>query len=191
MARKPKKHLPEDMALWEQVKKSVKPLPKKRLPEPQTPKPQKMEELLAQEEAPLSPPHAARSKKPRPSLPSYQPPAPPSSAVPPLATIEPKIKRSLRRGRDGIEARLDLHGFREVEAHDRLHAFLRDSQMSGKKLVLVITGKGKSNGEGVLKRAVPRWLSEPAMRSVVIGFEGAALHHGGSGALYVRLRKRG
>ena len=52
----------------------------------------------------------------------------------------------------------------------------------------MITGKGPG-GEGVLKRAVPRWLMEPEMRKLVGSFESAHQSHGGSGALYLRLKK--
>ncbi|MFL5135469.1 MAG: Smr/MutS family protein, partial [Microvirga sp.] len=43
---------------------------------------------------------------------------------------------------------------------------------------------------GVLRRMVPHWLRLPDLRSLVIGFEEASPQHGGSGALYVRLRRR-
>ncbi len=43
---------------------------------------------------------------------------------------------------------------------------------------------------GILRRLVPHWLGLPDLRSLVIGFEEASAHHGGSGALYVRLRRR-
>ena len=43
---------------------------------------------------------------------------------------------------------------------------------------------------GVLRRSVPHWLRGPELRGLVIGFEEAARHHGGAGALYVRLRRR-
>jgi DNA-nicking Smr family endonuclease len=36
---------------------------------------------------------------------------------------------------------------------------------------------------------VPHWLRMADMRPMVLGFEDAALGHGGSGALYVRLRR--
>ena len=58
--------------------------------------------------------------------------------------------------------------------------------------VLVVTGKGSSSkGDGVLRRVVPEWLATPAFRSVVSSHDGAARHHGGGGALYIRLRRQG
>ncbi|WP_414834278.1 Smr/MutS family protein [Afifella sp. YEN Y35] len=79
----------------------------------------------------------------------------------------------------------------QQRAHDRLLAFLGGAQARGHVLVLVITGKGRSEGEGVLKTMVPRWLAEPAFRELVVAYEHASRHHGGEGALYVRLRRSG
>ena len=70
--------------------------------------------------------------------------------------------------------------------------FLRRARDKGASVVLVITGKGgRGDGErGVLKRAVPMWLTLPEFREYVVGFDAAAIGHGGEGALYVRVRKR-
>jgi DNA-nicking Smr family endonuclease len=116
---------------------------------------------------------------------------------PPLARIERRLKRDLTRGRDAIDAALDLHGLTQAEAHQTLRGFLRHSQAYGARLVIVVTGKGGPlddpgrwpNERGVLRRLTPHWLREPDLRSVVLGFEEAGRAHGGSGALYVRLRR--
>lgn len=56
---------------------------------------------------------------------------------------------------------------------------------------MVITGKGRSLGsEGILRQAVPHWFSTPLFRLLVSAYEDAARHHGGHGALYVRLRRQ-
>ena len=82
----------------------------------------------------------------------------------------------------------------QAEAHDALFGFLRAKQVRGAKVVLVITGKGArgsddGGGRGVLKRMVPQWLGMPEFRGLIVGFESAAVGHGGEGALYVSLRK--
>ena len=74
-------------------------------------------------------------------------------------------------------------------ARSRLSSFLREAQARGHGLVLVITGKGVS-GRGALKHEVPQWLALADFRPLVIGYEEAAINHGGSGALYVRVRRR-
>jgi DNA-nicking Smr family endonuclease len=117
-----------------------------------------------------------------------------SSAPPPLAPISRRTRQRLARGTQSIEARIDLHGFTQREAHGALIQFLRDAQASGMKFVLVITGKGRTRldidgNHGVLRRAVPRWLKGEEFRAYVVGYEPAHVGHGGEGALYVRLRR--
>ncbi len=122
--------------------------------------------------------------------------------MPPLADFERKAVRRIRSGRIEIEARLDLHGMRQDEAHRALRSFLGGCQGRGLRWVLVITGKGRapdrddtagmpfyaSDERGVLRRSVPRWLAEPDLRPLVVSYTAAALHHGGEGALYIQLR---
>jgi DNA-nicking Smr family endonuclease len=100
------------------------------------------------------------------------------------------------RGREAIEARLDLHGMTQSEAHAALLSFLRRAQANDVRLALVVTGKGagKTTREmprerGVLRRSVPMWLSLPEFRRFVISFEEAHPSHGGQGALYLRMRR--
>jgi DNA-nicking Smr family endonuclease len=111
---------------------------------------------------------------------------------PALAPLDRKTKSRIARGTHAIDAKLDLHGHTQAEAHDALLRFLRRASDKGAGVVLVITGKGvRGDGErGVLKRAVPMWLSLPEFREYVIGFDDAHVGHGGEGALYVRIRKR-
>lgn len=110
----------------------------------------------------------------------------------------------LRKGQLDPDARIDLHGMTEDVAHDRLLAFLRNAQRGGARLALVITGKGaperdahapfdmeqERRARGVLKSMVPRWFSEPDFASLIADTRTAHKRHGGSGALYVYLRKR-
>jgi len=127
-------------------------------------------------------------------------------AVPPMAEFDRKKAKRLRSGRIEIEARIDLHGMRQHEAHDALRGFLHRSHHRGLRWVLVITGKGRfakdadvdapfemghSRDRGVLKRNVPHWLEEADLRTIIVSFTTAAASHGGEGALYIHLRKRG
>ena len=107
--------------------------------------------------------------------------------------------RQLERGKLPVEARLDLHGMRQREAHAALRRFLKAAQGQGYRHVLVITGKGaaadttrpfyQSEERGVLRQAVPHWLAQPDLAHVVVSFSEAPRRLGGEGALYVRLRK--
>lgn len=189
MTRRRKTLSSEDRRLWSHVTAGVVPIdPRRARPEAEP------------DEAPAQPAVAS----PAAVLPAPVKPVP--SGPPPLAALEKGLKRKLARGRAGVEARLDLHGMTQAAAHQRLSAFLHRAQADGLKLVVVITGKGAPKRlrgleddpwrpdayaeRGVLRRVVPQWLSLPDMRPLVVGFEEAALPHGGAGALYVRIRKR-
>ncbi|WP_020179397.1 Smr/MutS family protein [Methylopila sp. M107] len=170
-----------ELALWAKVVESVSPLPGKALPAPAAPPPVPE---LAPPQAPMEAAPAALLRRPAPKPPT------------PLAPLEARFRRRLARGVVEIDARIDLHGLRQEDAHRRLQAFLAGAQARGHKVVLVITGKGATSQDpyaerGVLRRAVPMWLGEPHMRAIVIGFEAADPVHGGAGALYVRVRKSG
>ncbi|MPZ11606.1 MAG: hypothetical protein GEU89_15570 [Kiloniellaceae bacterium] len=122
--------------------------------------------------------------------PKKQPPAPLSHGSRGDGLDRRKAER-LSRGKLPLEATLDLHGLHQAEAHRRLETFLADSQMAGKRCVLVVTGKGLHKEEGgVLRGAVPRWLNEAPNRARVLSFDYAQQKHGGTGALYVLLRRR-
>jgi DNA-nicking Smr family endonuclease len=115
----------------------------------------------------------------------------------PVLRLEPldrRQKQRLARGTEVLQARIDLHGRTQAEAHVALLRFLRKAQSDGAKFVLVITGKGfrgraEGDGRGVLKRQVPQWLKLPEFRPYVLAFEDAHIGHGGEGALYVRVRR--
>ncbi|MGF9566341.1 Smr/MutS family protein [Neorhizobium sp. JUb45] len=105
--------------------------------------------------------------------------------------LEKPVKRKLARGHLALEARIDLHGLIQSDAHGILLDFLLRAHDRGLRHVLVITGKGSSFGsEGALKRAVPFWFSKPEFRFLISSYEPAARQHGGEGALYVRLSRR-
>ncbi len=169
----------EEIALWTEVARSVARRRGATLPTPSNP--------VRPVRPPAPPPTSAEPRPARSAKPS----------APPLAPIERRLKRELARGRAAIDAALDLHGLTQPEAHQALRGFLRHSQARGARLVIIVTGKGGPldevgqwpNERGVLKRLTPQWLREADLRSVVLGFEEAGRAHGGSGALYVRLRR--
>ncbi len=131
-----------------------------------------------------------------PFLPPYVPPVQPRrGSQPPLAPFEKRFRQKVTRGRVDIEGVIDLHGMTQPQAHAALIGFVRASATRGARLVLVVTGKGRTrvasrDEPGVLRRAVPQWLRAEDLRPLVLGFEEAGLPHGGLGALYVRLRRR-
>lgn len=134
----------------------------------------------------------SRASPPRPCpAASYTPraaPAPRPQATP--EELEPRRQRRLARERDPIDARIDLHGYGRFQAQDALTAFLLGAQARGHGAVLVITGQGRRGG-GVIRASVHEWLSGHALRGVVSGFAPAHRRHGGEGAIYVTLKRRG
>jgi DNA-nicking Smr family endonuclease len=104
--------------------------------------------------------------------------------------LDDQTLHKLKKGRLPLEGRVDLHGMSQDEAYSLLLTFLHRAHAGGVRYVLIITGKGSSSGgDGILRRAVPAWLSTPAFRHLVSSHDHAARNHGGSGALYVRLRR--
>ncbi|MFO1150171.1 MAG: Smr/MutS family protein [Alsobacter sp.] len=189
----------DEVALWAHVTRHIAPIQ----PRNPSPPPPEAPALPAGDPAPASaakaPPGKFRKpawKKPAVSSPPGAASPPPSPAQPPLAPLERRLRQRLSRGSHPIDAVIDLHGLRQDEAHGALRGFLRSAQSQGHKVVLVVTGKGSAGvtgslfeERGVLRRSVPHWLRMADLRSIVVGFEEAEQHHGGGGALYVRIRR--
>ena len=129
-----------------------------------------------------------------PTAPGWSPPV--QKHAPQPADVERGLRRKIAGGRQPVEAKLDLHGFRQAEAHARLSAFVQQSHREGRRLVLVVTGKGRGESakpfedRGVLRRLVPLWLAEPRLNPLIVAFGEAGRTHGGEGALYIHLRSR-
>ncbi|MFB2594631.1 Smr/MutS family protein [Paracoccus sp. p4-l81] len=113
--------------------------------------------------------------------------------------MDHKTHRQMTRGKIDPEARIDLHGMTLAQAHGALNSFVMTSHARGRRLVLVITGKGKPGPDdgpipqrqGVLRHQVPVWLGQPPLGAMVLQITPAHLRHGGSGAYYVYLRRHG
>jgi DNA-nicking Smr family endonuclease len=176
----------EERALWRGVARSITPLQQR--PSAEVSEPTQSAELSDKPPAKSRRSMPARAHTPVPHEP------PPEKQTPPLAPLGRRLKQRVARGHEPIDARLDLHGFTQAQAHAALLRFLRRAQADGVRMALVVTGKGTGKGgetheRGVLKRQVPLWLSLPEFRALVVGYEDAHIGHGGAGALYVRLRR--
>jgi DNA-nicking Smr family endonuclease len=177
----------DDAALWEKVVETAAPL--KRGRNAAAPIPAKIARPVAK---------AKPRQGPRPTQPAPKP-APKPDHVPRAAPLDRQTSRQLDKGKLKVEARLDLHGMRQRDAHAQLRRFLKTAQARGLKHVLVITGKGadqeasrsfyEEDERGVLRNAVPHWLAEPEFAALVVSFSPAPRRLGGEGALYVRLRR--
>lgn len=194
MSRRARGLSAEERALWDRVAGTAKPLrPQRAL-------------SASHETAPK-----AKLPKPRPAPADFQigDLARPLTAMHDLApTIEERLAsqtvrmdrrthRDLTRGKLAPEGRIDLHGMTLAEAHPELVRFVMNAHSAGKRLVLVITGKGKRGDDrgpipqrvGVLRHQVPLWLTQPPLGAVVLQIMPAHMKHGGMGAYYVYLRR--
>jgi DNA-nicking Smr family endonuclease len=99
-----------------------------------------------------------------------------------------KVMRQLRRGSFAIQDEIDLHRMTREQARTALRSFIHECGARGMTCVRVIHGKGLSSGpQGpVLKAAVNSWLRR---WDEVTAFCSARPWHGGTGAVYVLLKK--
>jgi DNA-nicking Smr family endonuclease len=158
----------EERVLWRETMRGVTPL-----------RPDMPEDIVV---APLPPP--PRETKSRRLPVSTQSAPPPPRATKSIDALDRRTATRLKRGTLPIEARLDLHGMTQAEAHDALTRFIARAQKHGSRAVLVVTGKS-----GVLHGTVPRWLEEGENRGRITAIRRAHAQHGGEGALYLMLRR--
>lgn len=133
---------------------------------------------------------------PRPQ-PKPQKPMPSVVLDKPILQMDRKAFVRMKRGKLVPEGRIDLHGLTLDRAHPVLTRFILTGQAAGKRLVLVITGKGKPGPDdgpipvrhGILKHQVPQWLAMPPLAQAILQIAPAHISHGGGGAFYVYLRK--
>ena len=102
--------------------------------------------------------------------------------------LSKKNIKDFSKGNVFIENKLDLHGFNLVEAKNLLENFIKQSMKNNKRLILVITGKGKE-GEGIIKNNIISWLNTKDLRNKILAVNYASKKHGGTGEIYILLRK--
>lgn len=178
----PKKLSHDDRILWGKVARSTRPMPGK------------LDEIIFFEQEVKAENAGRFVENPKAGIadePVADSPLPAGKGYKRHHPLERPVKRKIARGRLPLEARIDLHGMFQSEAHAMLHDFLVRAHERGLRHVLVITGKGSSTGsQGALRRAVPLWFAKPEFRFLISSFEIAAPNHGGDGALYVRLARQ-
>jgi len=102
-------------------------------------------------------------------------------------SISDKIFKSLKAGKIPIDEALDLHGMIVDEAHEAMQIFLREAQQNGWRCVRIVHGKGHKAGDRpILKNKVNNWLRQ---LRCVLAFCSATRQDGGTGAVYVLLRR--
>jgi DNA-nicking Smr family endonuclease len=105
--------------------------------------------------------------------------------------LDPCILGRLRAGSYSPEAHIDLHGMNARQAYEALHRFIRHAYVKNQRCVTVITGRGRNSPEGlgVLRPMLRQWLCRIPFKRVVLAFCTAQAKDGGTGAVYVLLRK--
>lgn len=192
-----RKLTPEEVALWEQVAARTERMRGADASKPDAPKPKPKPKKQPQVHRPdIEPFDVGQAARHRPAPHVVKPPLADRLSSAPLA-MDRKAFTKMRRGKLVPEAKIDLHGMTLNRAHPALIRFILRAQADGKRLVLVITGKGKTGQDdgpiprprGVLKHQVPDWLSQPPVAQAVLQITQAHISHGGAGAYYVYLRR--
>ena len=189
---------PNEMALWQEVARQTVPLGPKRKPVSMTPStPGKTDAEAADETAYLAAFRLGEASPGRDAQHDVLPGITDQIASAPVA-MDRKSFHRLKRGKLTPEAKLDLHGMTLDQAHGALNGFVMRAHGAGKRLVLIVTGKGKNRDSGgpipvrhgVLRHNVPHWLRLPPLAPLVLQVTEAHIRHGGGGAYYVYLRRR-
>lgn len=180
MARKTRFLTEHEKKLWGKYSKTIQPIHKHKAEKPQKSKPQHHHKVTAITH------HAPVVHPSKPKAPSHENPFDPEF----YGGLSANNYRKLTRGGFPIEARLDLHGHKQHEAMDTLTTFIKSNHSKGKRCVIVITGKGRLTGSGVLRQKVPEWLAGGHLKQLVLAITTAKPKDGGEGALYVLLRRK-
>ena len=195
----------DDARLWENVTRSVKPLARKGLVPRAAPiVPDKAATASGKDSpdkaaGPKAAPQGERARVDISGLKIGAQNRPPVTAAPRSAGlgygdapgVDKRTATRFRRGLMPIDARLDLHGHTQNSGRAALAGFLQAHRAAGRRCVLVVTGKGLKDdwSVGALRGALPGWLNAPDLRRLILAFCQAQPHHGGSGAVYILLRR--
>lgn len=106
-----------------------------------------------------------------------------------IAGIDRRNAKKMHAGKITLDATLDLHGLTQAEAHQRLISFVQSAVQNDYRMVLVITGKGRAGG-GILRAKLPQWLRQAPLAPHINAIDHAVQRDGGTGAYYIRLRRR-
>lgn len=196
--RRPRHLSPEERALWDRVAGTTEPMARARpapMPEPEPSA--KRPSGPAAGPVPLPLPgfrvgQSADHRRDHDLLPGL---AEDMGRAP--VRMDARTHGRMTRGKLLPEGRIDLHGMTLSQAHPALIGFILSQQAAGRRLVLVITGKGKLRDDlapmpvrqGALRHQVPQWLSLPPLAGAVLQVTPAHRRHGGEGAYYVYLRR--
>jgi DNA-nicking Smr family endonuclease len=184
----------EERALWDRVTGTTKPMAPDARPDPTPLAPLRQKPVIPRADLPdFQVGQMADAYRPHDILPSIG-----HRLTNAPVNMDAKSFGKMKRGKLQPEGRIDLHGMTLAQAHPALMSFILTSWAMDRRLVLVITGKGKDRDEGgpiptrngILRHQVPQWLALPPLAQAVLQVTPAHLKHGGQGAYYIYLRRR-
>jgi DNA-nicking Smr family endonuclease len=170
---------PDEAALWARVMATVTPIAPGRVAE-------------AVVLGPKLAPTKHRTAAARPAI-APTPKSPRDAA--PGTTLDGSWDRRLSRGLVQPDATIDLHGHNLGSAYALLDAALGRSISRGDRLILLITGRPprpeseRPHARGAIRAAVGDWLRASRHAQAIAAVRGANPRHGGTGALYIVLRR--
>lgn len=107
------------------------------------------------------------------------------------AGVNNTTRRKMDKGEFSIDRALDLHGMSAGQALSAFELVLNQAYIKQERLLLVITGKGRTNKEysGVLRAELLKWVNLPHFANKIVRVSQATGSHGGGGAFYILLHR--
>lgn len=186
---------PEEAALWKRVIATVTPLKaaKAKVAPVQTPLPAREGQGVGASDKAASSSPAARKPLEAKASRTHPQPLPKREGLD--RTLDGSWDRRLSRGLVAPESSIDLHGHSLAAAYDRLDHGLDHAIRRGDRVLLLITGKPprpeseRPHARGAIRAAVGDWLASSRHADRIAAVRTAHPRHGGSGALYIILRR--
>jgi len=100
--------------------------------------------------------------------------------------VQQGVFKNLRLGKYEVHSALNLHGQSVNNARQTLYQFITDCHKSNLRSLLIQHGKGIKSEKALLKSYINKWLRQ---FDQVLAFHSAQSHQGGTGAVYVLLKK--
>lgn len=187
---------PDEAALWKRVIATVTPLAKAKAKVTTVEPPLPAREGVGANGKAANPAPVARVPKESPrrtDARTHPQPIPKREGLD--ATLDGSWDRRLSRGLISPESSIDLHGHSLSGAYDRLDHGLDHAIRRGDRVLLLITGKAprpeseRPHARGAIRAAVGDWLASSRHAGRIAAVRAAHPRHGGSGALYIILRR--
>lgn len=97
--------------------------------------------------------------------------------------------KKLIQGKYEIDYKIDLHGLTIDEAYNKIRLLFNKAELNNYRCLLIITGKGLHSQNQTIKQSIIEWFKEPFFSNKIIKYTDAQKIHGGSGAIYVLLKR--